>query len=1246
MSDRERRIRTAIRYLYIRIRGSRRRCTVLGVLSSIAVIFMISILLIPASTAYSFSAGETAGMVSYEGEYHVSVSDGGDEFTLYNILSSGNTSDLAGRSFMIAARDGNRWYAMQAEDYTSGSSRGRKRIPVTIADDRFVSTSEPSAIWTFEDAGDGYYYVSTTIGPGGGYESGGTKKYLNIEYSSSGGVSLIETDSPQRMQTDTDDSYPGRVRISTPDTTTDSRHWMAVTLFNGGFTPNNSGQINTHRDYDYFALYEVEGAEESWPDAGSYIIIVVQDATGRFYAVKKDGSITPVTYYPETGTVTFRTSDVTDSSALADYEWQYSEQAGRESAYVLKSLRNGLRDDPDAAYIDPSSSTGLRTGVSSAGNIPTLIHTEDGYLLSADTGDMFSIGGGRITVSGGDSDAAKVYFANKISGIEVHGGTGSGAIEDPDLTLEEMPDNAVSKELTDNGDGTYTISLSITGKTVTSTMSSRADVIIVFDTSGSMLADTMNPDNPWARMGDRNYEFRRDYIAKTAINRLAENLLANNTEENPDAVKLSLISFNSTAQTEITGTSSLEDFNSALGDLYGVDRAGTNWEAALKLARSIETRPEAVTHIVFVSDGDPSNYSSDNAPYGDAVQSGGVYLNGDDSIPSNVRKAYDQAKDDARNIVTSSDNFYTLAIYGDVSRMEALTAYAYSGNDMSPAPEGYYFEASDETGFNNAFARILDSIGRRLGYGNVTITDGITDLTTVAGVEGDVDSETFTYKVTRNGEDITSQIGTLPVAVYENGNVTWSLGTDYQLEDEAVYTVSFTVWPSQDAYDLVADLNNGKTEWNKLTEEQKSSVRRGSDGTYTLKTNNDDPGPSVTYEIITKDNGEVVSRSEEHTISMDNPDPVTLAGTDIEISKEWDDSLDGSQLLDMLAENPDYKVVLDLYRDGKIYSKGIEITPTIVRSITGKVTDVTWSSVNLSISPGVMISEDAAAERGITDASGYETVTYNGSMYYVLETGHDYYFDETEGTDYHFELDSGIYHPMVVDGMLMDVTFSGSLGDADSGEVTISAMDAMTGKLHAVNKLKGGIQVYKKVYDSEGEDITDRSISDRFIITVKMKNPDGTDYEITAAEGGYRINYGPNNPNKGSAYTQDGEIINYGRESSRHDITGGTFTVELYAGDYVQVANVDEGVTYEVTETLADDSGYTLDEIEYSVIDKTMTSNTSHKVYVKNMADDPPPAELPSTGGSGTAMFYVLGTLLAAVSIAVLIARRRRGTQE
>lgn len=93
-----------------------------------------------------------------------------------------------------------------------------------------------------------------------------------------------------------------------------------------------------------------------------------------------------------------------------------------------------------------------------------------------------------------------------------------------DISLDEP---GTSKTLTSNGDGTYDLSLSATGSSQKSVENSKADVIIIFDTSGSMNYDEKGEEENGMRMK----------AVKTATNKLVDSLLKNNTASAPDNIK-------------------------------------------------------------------------------------------------------------------------------------------------------------------------------------------------------------------------------------------------------------------------------------------------------------------------------------------------------------------------------------------------------------------------------------------------------------------------------------------------------------------------------------------------------------------------------------------------------------------------------------------------------------------------------------------------------------------------------------
>ena len=224
---------------------------------------------------------------------------------------------------------------------------------------------------------------------------------------------------------------------------------------------------------------------------------------------------------------------------------------------------------------------------------------------------------------------------------------------------------------------------------------------------------------------------------------------------------------------------------------------------------------------------------------------------------------------------------------------------------------------------------------------------------------------------------------------------------------------------------------------------------------------------------------------------------------------------------------------------------------------TGNTYD--WED-SLEVAPGTMIEISKAQQMGI-DVTKHTQVTYGNKTYLVLESGH-YYTVTEESIDYHFELNTIIYHPMLVDGVLSNVSFK-----ADG---TVEKIEPMI-TVDATNTIKGGINVQKKVFDSKGDEITEVIVSDdSFKVKINMKNADGTPYD----NWDYRIYYGQNNPNG----TWSDVNQNYGRTDHIYGSAGngGIIETDLYIGDVIRIVNVPSGVTYSVVETEYDNTVYSI----------------------------------------------------------------------
>lgn len=720
------------------------------------------------------------------------------------------------------------------------------------------------------------------------------------------------------------------------------------------------------------------------------------------------------------------------------------------------------------------------------------------------------------------------------------------------------------KKLDPNGDGTYKLSLSVTGTASSTSESSKADVVIVFDISNSMDEETntyveyatgrygsVSSDAPtgsstrrrlyrrstnnWGYyqyteitndttsgtvyyLGD-NYQYHeytgkrysqktRLDVAKSATNTMIDQLLANNAT-NPGSVRISLVSFATRANDATPWSSNATALKKIVDDyqVAGGNNGGTNWEDALQKANSIQARQGAKKHVIFISDGNPTyrntkgggNNSGENAQHGSYPD----YYYGSGNSDNNG-KNFQYALVQAKNIVNGGAAFYTVGTFGDAARMQNLATDA-------GAPDNYY-KADEEAALKAAFENIVVSITHSMGYKNVTLKDGLTSLTSSAFIHG----KPGDFKYTKNG------VAWTPPDAQKarvNGNqVIWDLG-DMELEDGVTYTLSFTVWPSQEAYDLVADLNNGVKTYDSLSADEKSQIVKDGDR-YSLKTNTD-TGNGITFTQIETRTTNVLPKgatpNSDGSYSHDgftykknvdgtwtgtkqangsgnftNPKPIPLTGTKIKVKKIWTDNLD--------PDRPE-SIKLTLYRDKGQATQ--TATPIELKNSNS------WEK-EISIAPGLQ-----------TDADG------------VLEAGHDYIIEEAStGTKYEFN--SPTYHPM--------------LNNSATAMIDKNNHNAPLTELKATNIRRGRIEITKKVLP-EGTEIPDGT---RFKFKLTLTKPGGgTDTNAYA----YTVR------------DKDGHPVS---EAGGTVTSGGTIVLE--AGQTASIPNLPSGTKYTVEETDLPDS--------------------------------------------------------------------------
>ncbi|MBR3275457.1 MAG: VWA domain-containing protein [Eubacterium sp.] len=763
-----------------------------------------------------------------------------------------------------------------------------------------------------------------------------------------------------------------------------------------------------------------------------------------------------------------------------------------------------------------------------------------------------------------------VYVVYKAKEVPATGGT-----PQVDQT-EEWPEGndtpQFGKSSTNNGNGTNTISLSISAGEKPVVKSTPADVIVVFDVSGSM-KESMGGQTRLAR-------------AKTAVKNMADTLLNGSNND----VRMALISFSTTAaKVPATGeifTDSYRTFSSRVDNLNA--DGGTNWEQALELANTIEVREDAATFIVFVTDGDPTFrvsrgnvsdnsldlFSSSTYQY---YRANAVFGEGNNDT---YGRNFDFAVEQVSAIASANKSFYAIGISNDVTKVQNLTTEGGVAADHA-------FIASDNAAMERAFKSITESIKSVLGFGNVEVTDGITALTNAEmKVMQTVDPASFTYyryggENNKYGRDYehktvwtTREADGCAAAGYNEaeGAVEWNMGAGFQLEDGVTYVVEFIVWPSQAAYDLVADLNNGIRTYASLTAEEKAQVVEvaaptgTTTGTYALKTNTNEV--NATYNKTSK-SGSVVSVSDETVLTATYHEGLLqnmgLTADYITVVKEWNNELDGRA-----ASGVDLTVT----KDGAAYLTGITVDA-----------DNNWTSGKEYISAGF-----------ITRAAG--------GRYNVRETGHDYTVTEPVPFSYYWDLSANVYRPMVIDGTLHVLIKTGSPSGAEGTDyfmINGSAYQVRDGQntLTATNDRRSVLDLAKTISLEEGAaDIPEADVL--FTYTITITDVTGADVWFSAMD------------KNGAMVEISSTSANVVAEMSGEELTGyyyvpsgQQFTISMKADWNVRFINLPTGTTYTIQETgKGEAEGYAFDSAAASA-DNGGTAATVNGDTVNGTIDKP-----------------------------------------
>jgi len=674
---------------------------------------------------------------------------------------------------------------------------------------------------------------------------------------------------------------------------------------------------------------------------------------------------------------------------------------------------------------------------------------------------------------------------------------------------DDVPSPTTTKDVESNGDGTYTITLDVTGAVVSEDHSHYANVLIVLDATTSMRGDK------WTS-------------AKTAINTLINVLTTGDNAANKGNIDFSLVTFGRQGVIRegtwnSTWTNNTDAFQSWIRDTLAINTTtGTNWESGLYYGYDALTqRPDnEPTYVIFVTDGDPYGHGRNN-------------YNQTGDFDDHAEAAYDEAYDIAHysntklyGIFTGEDNQQNQA---SLSRLRNVISNNGGVKTILATPAQIESE----------FKEIAQTIVEEMGANNVTVDDGIPSLSNVSSsVVGKPGG--YEYYISTDGTNF-NKWNDAPGASYSNDNgVTWDLSS-VSVVPGTTYRIKFTVWPSQEAYDYIADLNNGLV--NPVPTEAellKQGIQKGTDGKYFLLTNTH---LNTTYEF----GGNTYSDSPEELPS----EAMALPTETIKVKKVWNNKLD-------LADGE--PVNLKVLKDGEVYLNSVPVNGN---------TDPAWVSDSIFISLGQI-------------TQNLDTLEYE-----VIEPGHDYELIEPEEFHYRWELTSEIYHPMVINGvatmLIKDEDATGtdgvdyySIKDKD-GKTVKYVKETGENVLKAFNDRRSWLQVEKFI------EKTDLTVPDElFEFTVSLTDPKGEDFWFSV--------FDPNaetNPVKGLTTTAIAEVGTDGNETGYyHADSGSSITVEIKAGWTLRFTNLRSGTTYTIEETSLPD-GFKFVEAEGRVVDQT-----------------------------------------------------------
>ena len=549
-----------------------------------------------------------------------------------------------------------------------------------------------------------------------------------------------------------------------------------------------------------------------------------------------------------------------------------------------------------------------------------------------------------VTADSSGDLSAKIYLANGITELgKLTSGeyqiinSASTPVQPPTPGIvETKKELSHEKYIAKNKDGTYNLTLNVSGAVGSESYANKLDVLFVMDTSNSMKRgmNSKNDLNDYTTNENSRF-FNQQKAVEAAVAKLK-------SKKNVDA-QFAVVSFDTQAGIETEWTKDSIKYPTGVGKYPGYSKqaGGTNYEAGLIKAKQLldSGRTDATKIVVFLSDGDPTFYYKKDSQGNITGIGGGKGNSYSDTAMVNAQTQLSKM---------SMNYFYTVGVGPEDS-------YNHLSSLISNAPSGTVtgsYNGTDSSNLKNAFDSIIRDATELLCT-DVTVTDTLTDEVELADqtlqvVVKDEDGKVIKKLKDASGRAVdVSKIITVSTAKDSDGKtqIIMQFKSDYKLESGYTYYVTAKIRPTTKAY---LEYQNGSYTGtgDKNTDEYLGTGKKPGNDTRNDGTSSEQNGfysnvsANVTYEY----NNKTYTKPYAKPVIQVNDSTVSHT-----VDKKWENDSDklavAVELKAYVTEAADSKISVD--NPKYLTSEDVKTLPTSMQVNLSETNNWTYTWENL-----------------------------------------------------------------------------------------------------------------------------------------------------------------------------------------------------------------------------------------------------------------------------------------------------------